>query len=46
MFTMRTAVFSFLMISALALGTMGIYSASATSGEAAFDGYGVTSAVR
>ena len=43
---MRTAVFSFLTVSALCLGAMGIYSADAASERATFDGYGISAAAR
>ena len=39
---MRTAVFSFLTVSALFLGAMGIFTADAAGDRAGFDGYGIT----
>ncbi len=38
----KAAIFSFIMLSAVALGGVGIYTADASSGHAPIDGYGVT----
>ncbi len=38
----KAAIFSFIMLSAVALGGLGIYAADASSGHAEIDGYGVT----
>lgn len=38
----KVAIFSFIMLSVIALGGLGIYGADASSGYAAIDGYGVT----
>lgn len=43
---MRTAVFSFLTVAALAMGVMGIYSADAASERLNADGYGITASIR
>jgi len=43
---MRTAVFAFIAVAALALGAMGIYSADAASDSIDADGYGITASIR
>jgi len=38
----KAAIFSFIMLSAIALGGLGIYSADASIGHGVVDGYGVS----
>ncbi|MCO5058147.1 MAG: hypothetical protein M9905_09735 [Rhizobiaceae bacterium] len=42
----KTALLSFLMISAIVLTGVGIYAADATAGNPATDGYGISAVVR
>lgn len=43
---MKAAVLSFLMLSAFAMGALGLYSTHAVADRAAHDGYGVSVVVR
>ena len=42
----KAALLSFAMLSAIALGGLGIYAADASSGHVAIDGYGITAFAR
>ena len=42
----KAALLSFAMLSAIALGGLGIYAADASSGHAVIDGYGITAFAR
>ena len=43
---MKAAVMSFLMLAAVAMGGLGLYSAQASADRATADGYGINAAVR
>ncbi len=46
MTTVKAALLSFAMLSAIVLGGLGIYAADAANNHNAVDGYGVTSSLR
>jgi hypothetical protein len=46
MTSVKAALLSFVMLSAIVLGGLGIYAADAANNHQAVDGYGVTAALR